>query len=292
MRGIAIDEYRWLFYEGLRGHGHAIWPSPTVSCATILRAGAEIGNSLPKSNYINEALMMFREDSFDAVTRIKRGRLYRASDERPEDWRVQAHPAYAEDVHGGVVPKRLFAFYAWPAMRELGCHLNSTLVALGAAEAFTLWRVVDVERIVTGEDLITLRARSALGTLPALNEAAVPTEDRAAVSDILERLARAAYTADAASVAHLARDAAASCLGAWLAERNGDPKIKEKDLGELAKMLEDEQNRSMVQLLARLHSRAKPNEQVRYGTRAVQQGDAEFALAAVGMLLRELGWAI
>lgn len=291
MRAIAIDEYRWLFYEGLRGHGHAIWPSPTVSSATILRPGAEISSTLPKSNYINEALMVFREDSFDAVTRIKRGRLYGASGERPEDWRVQAHPAYAEDVYGRVTRKRLFAFYAWPAMRELGGHLNSTLVALGTSEAFTLWRIVDVERIVTGEDLVTLRARSALGTLPELNEAAVPPEDRAAVSDVLERLARAAYTADAASVSHLARDAAACCLGAWLAERKGDPKIKEKDLGDLAKILEDEQNRSMVQLLARLHSRAKRNEQVKHGTRSVHQGDAEFAIAAVGMLLRELAWA-
>jgi hypothetical protein len=177
-------------------------------------------------------------------------------------------------------------------MRELANHLGSTLIALGTQDAFTLWRVVDVERVVTGEDLVTLRARSALGTLPELSETAVPPEDRAMVSDVLERLARAAYTADAASVAHLARDAAACCLGAWLAERKGDPKIKEKDLGELAKLLEDEQNKSMVQLLARLHSRAKPNEQARYGTRNVHQGDAEFAVSAVGMLLRELGWAV
>ncbi len=300
MRAIAIDENLWLFYEGTHSrYGHGLWPAPSVSIATVLRAGVDIEASLPNNNFINEVLMVFREESFDPVTRIRRGLLYSASNVRPDDWHVQPHPAYPEDLRtasasfsGPKISKRLFAFNAWPAMRELGSHLNSTLIALGTLEAYTLWRIVDIERVVTGEDLLTLRARSALGTLPELNESAVPPEDRAAVSDVLERLARAAYTADAGSVAHLARDAAACCLGAWLAKKNGDPTIKHKDLGELVRMLEDEHTKSMLMLLARLHSRAKPNEKARYGTRSVHQGDAEFAVSAVGMLLRELGWAL
>jgi hypothetical protein len=296
MRAIAVDENLWLFYEGTHAkYGHAIWPAPAVSVATVLTNAVD-QSAIPNTNYMYEVLMIFREDSFDPVTRIRRGRLYKASGERPEDWYVQPHPAYTQDVlearnYGGKIPKRLVAFYAWPAMRELGGRLGSALVALGSRDAFTLWRIVDIERIVTGEDLLTLRARSALGTLPELSEAAVPVEERSVVSDVLERLARAAYTADAGSVVHLARDAAQCCLGVWLAARNGDPKIKHKDLGELAKMVDDDHNKIVTQLLARLHSRAKPNEQFRYGSRPVHHGDAEFAVLAVGMLLRELGWA-
>ncbi|EQD40246.1 protein containing Restriction endonuclease, type I, EcoRI, R subunit/Type III, Res subunit [mine drainage metagenome] len=44
--------------------------------------------------------------------------------------------------------------------------------------------------------------------------------------------------------------------------------------------------------LARLHSRAKPNEQERRDTRPVMEADAEYALAAMGLLLRELGWTV
>ncbi|MEK6211444.1 MAG: hypothetical protein AABM64_13920 [Pseudomonadota bacterium] len=295
MRAIAIEENLWLFYDGTHAKvGHAIWPAPSISTATVLRTDDEVEAALPKNNFINEMVMVFREDSFDPVTRVRRGRLYKASDLRPEDWKVQAHQAVPEEARypASRLAKRLYAFYAWPAMRELGNHLGSTLIALGTQDAYTLWRVVDIERVVTGEDLVTLRARSALGILPELNEAAVPSGDRATVSDVLERLARAAYTADAASVAHLARDAAQCCLGSWLAERNQDPKIKHKDLGELVKILEDEHSKSMVSLLARLHSRAKPNEKERFGTRSVHQGDAEFAVSAVGVLLRELGWAV
>ena len=78
MRSIAIEEDRWLFYEGARGYGHAIWPPPSITVATILRAGADVESALPNTGYINEQKMVFREDSFDPVTRIRRGRLYKA----------------------------------------------------------------------------------------------------------------------------------------------------------------------------------------------------------------------
>jgi hypothetical protein len=297
MRAIAVDENRWLFYEGTDAkYGHPIWPAPAVSAATVL-ADSEAYGAIPNTSYLYEVPLVFREDSFDPVTRIRRGRLYKESGHKPEDWQVQPHPAYAHELleaqnHGGKLPRRLVAFHAWPAVKELGGRLGSVLIALGTREAFTLWRIVDMERIVTGEDLVTLRARSALGVLPDLNEAAIPPEDRGSVSDVLERLSRAAYTADPGTVAHLARDAAQRCLAVWLAERKGDPQIKHKDLPELAKLLKDKKNKSLVKLLARLHSRAKPDAQAKYAARAVQQGDAEFALAAVGMLLRELGWAL
>jgi hypothetical protein len=57
-------------------------------------------------------------------------------------------------------------------------------------------------------------------------------------------------------------------------------------------MLKGKRNKSLLKSLARLHARAKPDAKAEYGARPVQQGDAEFALAAVGMLLRELGWAL
>ncbi len=44
--------------------------------------------------------------------------------------------------------------------------------------------------------------------------------------------------------------------------------------------------------LARLHARGKPNVQEEKGSRTVTEDDAEFSLATVGLLLREIGWAI
>jgi hypothetical protein len=46
-----------------------------------------------------------------------------------------------------------------------------------------------------------------------------------------------------------------------------------------------------AELVGLLHSRAKPNEQVRYGARPPMEDDAELAVKAVAFLIRELGWA-
>src|SRR5689334_21480833 len=118
MRAIAIDDNRWLYYEGTHSRfGHAIWPMPAVSIATVLRSDVNIATKLPASDFINEAPMIFREDSFDPITRVRRGRLYKAPDSRPEDWRVQPHPAYPEDLieasaqtSRGGLQRRLYAF--------------------------------------------------------------------------------------------------------------------------------------------------------------------------------------
>ena len=70
--------------------------------------------------------------------------------------------------------------------------------------------------------------------------------------------------------------------------------MRHHDLGELANKVPEEKKmlKNIAQTLARLHARAKPNEQARYGVRPLVEADAEFALAAVGTLLRELDWAI
>jgi hypothetical protein len=67
-----------------------------------------------------------------------------------------------------------------------------------------------------------------------------------------------------------------------------------EDLGTLAQKLENskkEVSAAAAKAIARLHSRGKPNEHERYSFRPLSEEDAEFALAAVGLLLREIGWA-
>ncbi len=296
---IGFEEHRqWLVYEGDGSYGHAIWPAPPMlAIATVMKTPGET-SKIPKSNFLNEAPFIFREDSFDSVTRIRRGRLYEAQKLRPTQWRVQPHPAYPREeweasFNRGELDKRLYGFQSWPAFRELAWRgATSTLIALGTTEAYTLWRVVDIERIATGEDLLTLRSRSALGVLPELDPAKVPESERSKVLETIDRLSNSAYRAGPEDVVESARAAVQWCLGVWLAARKNDPTLLKEDLGSLAKMLEDDRSKSIAQLLARLHSRAKPNEQERYKTRPVQEGDAEFALASVGMLLRELEWTV
>lgn len=298
MRAIAIAQEQLLFYEGDGVRGFGLWPPPVVTIATVL-VKQEDEIRIPSSiNLYAHPLLLFREDSFDPVTRIRRGRLYESLPTQPNQWFVQPHPAYTEEVgfrrdQAGWLQKDLHGFRAWSAWEQLPKDLRFPLLALGALNAFTLWRIVDVERTVSGEDLLTLRARGALGILPELNEIAIPEDARSRVLETISKLSDAAYRAGPESVIDRARDVAQWCLGVWLAVKRDNAKWRLEDLGSLAKNVPDDRAvlKSVAHTIARLHSRGKPNEQERYRTRPLVEGDAEFALAAIGELLRELGWA-
>ncbi len=296
MPAIAIEQNKFLVYEGDLRRGRALWPAPVLSIATVITTVGDIA-MIPHSHQLSDARYVFREDSFDPVTRIRRGRLYEKPGTQPQDWQVQIHPAYNEEilhakVNGGWLTKQLYWFQASSAFRRSGLFHDSAQIALGTNDAYTIWRVVDIERIYTGEDLLTLRAKSALGVLPEINGDAIPRNGRERATDVLDKLANQAYRSEPEAVVDLARSAAQCCLSIWLAEKHRNPEILKLDLGDLAKKLEDELiSRNLAIILARMHTRAKPNEQVRHGTRLLRDDDAEFALASVGMLLREIGWA-
>ena len=76
---IGIDSNTWLVYEGVSNYGHGVWPTPVVSIATLITGDAD-WEKLPSSPHLDNAKLIFREDSFDPVTRIRRGRLYQWGD--------------------------------------------------------------------------------------------------------------------------------------------------------------------------------------------------------------------
>jgi hypothetical protein len=195
----------------------------------------------------------------------------------------------------GTAPRMLHGFRAFGARRILKTGAQPSILAFGARSAYSLWRVVDVELTVSGEDLVTLRARSSLGLLPELREIAVPSDALPKVKETLETLVVAAHTSAPSSVIDRARDAALSCAGAWLSEKIGDPRFRTKELAELAKTAESANHvlaASALRSIARLHADAKPNVQELKSARPPMEADAEYALAAIGLMLRDIGWAI
>lgn len=297
---IAIDTDRRLFYEGTAYYGHGIWPSPVVSIATILPPSG--GTSpVPKSSDLGFAKLIFREDAFDPVTRIRRGRFYVNPGTQPQQWYVQTHPAFKEEAgqrdRQGNLIKQLYGFQRWSAFTELQPGKTSQLVALGTADAFTLWKVISIERIVTGEDMVTMRARSVMGVLPEIQSDSFPAVGRDKVMQTIDKVVEAAYRAGPKSVIDRCRDAAQASLGVWMADKFGDDAMRHRDLGQLIKVLEkpsDQDSPVIVvavgKAIARLHARCKPNEQIRREGRVPEEDDAESAIAMIGLLFREIGW--
>lgn len=292
-----MDVTEGLVYEGEGNYGRGVFPTPTILVATIFPEGVNPA-LLPESEDLSYPRYVFREDGFDPVTRLRRGRLYERSDaSQPHQWFVKPHPASVLDSTHNLATGRsariLHGFQAWPARRMLTVGSSSSVVALGTREGYTLWRVVDIERLAIGEDLVTLRARSSLGLLPELHEARVPADSLPKVREVLDTLTNSAYTSAPSSVIDRARDAAQWCIAVWLSDKRGDPSLRVKDLGDLSKNLQstDPVIASLAFTIARLHARGKPGEQALRNLRPPMESDAEYALAAMGMVLREIGWA-
>lgn len=298
MRAIGIDVDEGLVYEGNSPYGRGVLPTPTVLVATMFADEVAIEH-LPATEELTSAYHVFREDAFDPVTRLRRGRIYeRAPAGQPHQWHVLPHPATSvRPVSPGVSghsPALLHGFHAWPARSRLRTGSRASIVALGMRTAFTLWRVVDIERIATGEDLVTLRSRTSLGLLPELDESKVPVEGLPKTREVLETLARSAYTSAPTSVIDRARDAAQWCISVWWSDLTRDVKVRSKDLGELSQLLQKDRSvvAALAHTIARLHARGKPLEQERRNLNPPMEADAEYSLAAMGMILREIGWAL
>lgn len=295
---IAFDPNTWLMYEGLSNYGHGVSPAPHVAVATFVRA-EEDWKRVPGTGAFSGAKYVFREDYFDPVSRIRRGRFYEwAGRQQPEPWWVHKHPVLLEDTGtrapDGRLTKSLITFTPMGNVSAKLLTSPRTLVVLGAETAVTVWNIVSVERAGNNEDVVTMRARSNLGFLPDLILDQIPAGARERVSAAVTKVVDGAHRSSGITVVDVCRDAMGVILSSHLHLEAGlDAKVIEKDLGALIAALPPELKlfRAAIEVVCKLHPRGKSNEQQRLGTRDVTEEDGMFAVEALGFVLRELGWA-
>lgn len=294
---IGIDSNLNLVYEGSSTWGHALWPAPFLSPA-VIKLGTETQLIPPRFNNLNVLpLTLFREDAFDPVSRIRRGRFYRAGQSQPMPWQVYPHPAMPEKPDKanptGTIAKSLLTFQSHLLVNEFRDLGNQQLlVTLGSEDSFSIWSVVGSEKIATGEELVTLKARQSIGALPRLHHDAIPEVGREKVRVALDKLAEDIYRAGPESVADRAREAATAVLGAYLQDQGiAKPGL---DLDALIKKMDEESKivaANAANIVRLFHGRGKTAVQEKLVVRPLREQDAELAVQCVGTILCELGWA-
>lgn len=295
----AIDTNNGLFYEGQSHRGHGVWPAPFVSAASIVESDDDLA-LLFDGGHIAKAKLLFREDFFDPVTRIRRGRLYSQPTATPQDWYVQQHPAYPNQTghrgSDGAYYRSLCGFDEWQEPHRI--KVGSTRIALGTKQYFTLWRTVGLEKLATGEYLLTLQSRSTMGTLTELNEEKLPATAKSPILEVINKVVEAANRAGPESVIDRCRDAAQVIVGRWCAELTSDQSWITTELGrQLSRIDGSEQLRKHKLIcysagaIARLHAR-KPNEQEARQLRPLHEEDALLALQCLSAIIREAGYSI
>ncbi|MEK9843792.1 hypothetical protein [Thalassospira sp.] len=285
---IGIDRNSRLFYEGQGFWGYGVWPTPALSAARFVYAHTD---GQPETEGLGGCF--FREDHFEATSRIRRGRFYFEGNRQPEQWTVQPHPALPFELKTAETPflnKEMDTYHGHPISRRyLANTRERPIVQLGTEDRFTLWNIVDVEGLYTGEELVTLKACSSFGILPTILEEKIPSKFVREINNGLDDVADDLYNSSLSSIVDRAREAITQILLAYF-----DATVETaRDLGGLIKQLEHEKRiiaASAAKIVARLHARAKPVEKHKRDLRPLRRQDAELAVQCVGIVLCEVGF--
>lgn len=293
---IGIETNTKLIYEASSQYGHPIWPSPVMLQVVIASeddkeyTAAKLGDLAPHS-------IVFREETYNSSSRVRRGRLYQAGSFQPVEWHVYSHPAIANEVgkadaNGGALRKRVFAFSSFrlnPYLKQINLH--RPVFILGAEDGFTIWTLVNTETSATGEEMVVLRARKSVGALPHLNTRNILDADGHSVIELIEKLEEELFRAGPESIVDRSREVATAILSKYL--QNAGVAKPGRDLGNLANIAANnkiEVVSNSAKIIARFHARSKNAEQEKRPIRPITEQDAEYAVQAVGTIICDLGW--
>ena len=284
--GVCVES--GAIYENIRNYWFEVWPLPVISGAAFVEASAPAVQIIAPDKLGG---MAFREDSFDATTRIRRGRLYKCAGNIIKET-IQPHT-------GRSVPARGFGQVSLHRFDALQPKVTASLVAIGVEDS--VWRILGAERISTGEWLVTLKARGGAGLLPEINSDAIPETGRSEVIKAVNHMVDVAHRETPGSIVDVARNTAPLLMTVYAAALESAPeeqrRIMEKDLGQICghfRRKEGLKDRNVAiftgDILARLHPRNRHNEKHRHDLRPLTEEDASFAVSAIGLLLNEFEW--
>jgi len=286
-----------LIYEGTSAWGCALWPPPFLFPCNF-QPVQDVELRPAQESAVLDSKYIFREDSFDPVSRVRRGRFYRKSLQQPTEWYVYPHPALPIENRqartDGSIAKELTTFESFRLMSELPDLITvQRLIILGTTSRFSLWTIHNLEGIAGGEEMVVLRSRQTFGALPRILMENIPQLRRVKVMEMLNKLSEEVYKSGPESVTDRCRDAASAILGSYLEER-GIAKF-EDDLGKLIRKFSDsaEPKKLVIncaETIRQLHPRVKPAEQEKWKSRPIVEQDAELAVQCLGTILCELEW--
>lgn len=261
---------------------NAIYPVPVIS-----RAACDFIETIASQEVV------FREDSFDPVTRIRRGRLYKGGRgaHRWEQVRIDNSQVFN---WGTMHPDASYD----PWEPDVGPEaVRGRIIEIGEGNFTTKWRIVDVERISIGHILLTLRSHSLFGLVPellaTLADMSGETVDGKKVQVALDALVDTFHRQLPTSTVDAARETARVVLAAWMGAAAGA-----RDLGDVIPKIPGQLHlvRKAAYIINRLHPRGKSAEQERQANsgnalRPIAYEDAGTSVQLIGLILREIGWS-
>jgi hypothetical protein len=296
MSELGICKRSGRLYEGNSSAGIAI--NYYVPIIPIEFVGVDMQQGNPSSNLAN---LVFREDSFDPITKIRRGRVYKEVTGRNEPWRVNDFAR--TDLkrvkwNNGEAQELEATSYSADPLTQLRQITLLPKIILGKTPHHTYWKILSIETQYDGKPLLTLKAISNFGTVPVLVVNQVPEIAQKPIQDALENVEVAVNRIGPIETVDTCRNALSIVFGALAEDTMLDlglgisHRIKVNKAESINPSANGQnlitQNADIVR---RLHPRGKASEKEKHQTRAISQEDANLALNCLWFVLVELGWA-
>jgi hypothetical protein len=273
--------WRGVFYEGDSHSVYSIRPLPVISAVTcdfINKAGREI---------------IFREDIFDPVTRIRRGRIY-VGGNGVHQWDQVTIDGQRVYNWGNLLPTA--SYEPWQPEVSSRDIIGQT-IQIGSNEFETNWRIVDVEKLTINHYMLTLRATSLFGVIPDVTAELADINghqiDARPIKGALDSLIDTYHRQQPTPTIDVARETVRVILASYI----GDS-AQRKDLKDVITTVPAEFQvvRSAATIINRMHPRGKSAEQEAQASqgfklRFITADDAEASIHLVGLLLREIRWS-
>jgi hypothetical protein len=292
---LGIDISDGLIFEGRSKYGaHLVWPLPVMTPARFAKAS---DGDFDRTTLSGPSNFYFREDFFDPISRIRRGRFYKYTGTL-DSWDVLRNPnVYFNSGADWLVRKSLAEYQPFSFCHENIGAISTTqmLVMMGAETASTIWVVINVETILTGEELVTLKARQSFGVLPEILWGVIPDSGLDNIREALQTLDDDFHIASPESVVDRANEAATRILNVYLEIKNkGTQDSLNKAIVELGKLEKEDKKevaRDAADIVRLLHGRTKYAVQKTHNVRPIREQDAELSVQCIGVMLCDLGWA-
>ena len=300
MEHLGFDRNKYAFYEGECTNGYRIMPPPSVTPIRFMDNGV-----IPEIDRGHEQLPLriFREDDFDTVTKIKRGRVFKCSDKpQPQQWyasdafnpprsSIMRRKSFMEAPEG-TISTRLTTYI--PDMLFDHKNLSQVKVILGQDNHITFWKIISAEANLVGTPVLLLKATQNYNDIPKIINTNLDEKVANEIKASLEKIESSINRQSATEVIDRCRDTLSIVFGHKSGDRNKDlSDAINSYLNQItnATIKSDDLCASAGKIVARLHSRGKPNEQSRFNLSAPTEDDADLALNCMRLILRELGYA-
>lgn len=292
---LGIEKDKGLFYEGgnMSWGMRAVLPPPHLFDMQISDTPAGALKNLIEAEKQEHKKFLFREDGFDPVSMVRRGRIYQPYPSQPHECIVPPIDSLEAVSYGAAVnaqKKRLNCYQPYALSLNAPDH---NYAIIGTQSAYSLWRIVSIDRMYFRDELLTLRPLHSMGALPDLELSNVPEPWKTKVKETVGKVVDAMHRANADSIIELCRHAASAALFAHYHEDL--QKLSGTDLGKLADDAGKDGKRivaSCGKIIADLHSRIKPNMQVELDLRPISDRDAELAIYGLSCILSDLKFTV